>query len=457
MAVKSPHPQSTVERPLGLRTRGDIEEVAIPVAGQPSYVLKDPLSLEHFQLSPAEHFLWERLHEPATLAELKREFETRFAPRTITPAALQQGINQLFEQGLLVSTAPSPGEATITGAHDRARVERWQSLLKMLSFRVASWDAGAFIDALHRRVSWLFSRPVGFAAAAVLVYALWLLVAHSSDVMGKLPRVNELWSPGYVVLWLATIAGVKVLHELGHAVTCRHYGGRCHEMGIMLLAFFPALYCDVSDVWRFTRKWQRMAVSAAGMIVEAVLAALAFSGWWYTEAGMLNTWLLGVAVICSVGTLAVNANPLLRYDGYYLLADWLEIPNMATRAQGLLFERLRRWLLDEPQTEDPLLSRTQQRRLAIYAVASRVYSVVVILAIYAMLFALARPYHLENLVLMLAVFTLAGMALPTVLGIWRLVRNPANRADEETTIGGARRVARDSRGDCVILPRRTHG
>jgi putative peptide zinc metalloprotease protein len=417
-----------VERELGVRARGDIEQVAVPVAGQPSYVLKDPLTLEYFQLAPAEFFLWERLRDSATLAELKREFETRFAPRTITPAALQQGINQLFEQGLLVSTAPAQGPQLLERAREHRRGERWQNLLKLLSFRVASWDSGAWIDSLYRKVSWLFSRIVGFAAAAIVLFALWLLMAHASQLWARLPSVSELWSPGYVVLWLATIAGLKILHELGHAVTCRHYGGRCHEMGVMLLAFLPALYCDVSDVWRFTRKGQRMAVSAAGMIVEMVVAAGAFIGWWYTEPGLLNTWLLGVAAIASVGTLAVNANPLLRYDGYYLLADWLEIPNLGIRAQGLLFERLRNWLLAEPHIDDPLLSRTQQRSLAVYAVATRLYSLVVILAIYAMLFLLARPYHLENLVLALGVLTVVGMALPTVMATWRLIRSPASRA-----------------------------
>jgi putative peptide zinc metalloprotease protein len=137
---------------------------------------------------------------------------------------------------------------------------------------------------------------------------------------------------------------------------------------------------------------------------------------------------LGVAVIGSVGTLAVNANPLLRYDGYYLLADWLEIPNMGPRAQGLLFDRLRDWLFANPPTEDAVLSRKQQRSLAVYAIASRLYSLVVILAIYAMLFTLARPYHLENLVLTLGLLTVGGMIVPTVMAVWRLVRNPANRA-----------------------------
>ncbi len=419
---------STVERPLVVRSRGDIQQVAVPVAGQPSYVFKDPLTLEHFQLTPAEHFLFDELKKPVTLATLKRKFEERFAPRTITFTALQEGINQLFDQGLLVSTAPGQGKQLLERSAKRRRSDRWQHLLKALSFRVASWDATAAIEAVHAKFRWLFSPLAGFAALGIIFYALWLLIAHASAIFAKLPTINELWQPKYLLVWLATVVIVKALHELGHAITCQHFGGRCHEMGVMLLAFFPSLYCDVSDVWRLPSKWQRMAVSAAGMIVELVLAALAFIGCWHTEPGLLNTWCLGVAIICSVNTLAINANPLLRFDGYYLLADWLEIPNLASRGQGLLGESLRRWLLKESLTIDPLLSRQQQRRLFVYAIASRVYSLIVLLAIYTMLFALARPYHLENLVFTLAILTIVGMALPPVLGIWRVVRNPANRA-----------------------------
>lgn len=428
MADVSTHPLSTVERELVVRARGDLLQVVLPIAGQPSYVLKDPLTLEHYQLTEAEHFLWARLREPASIADLKREFERRFTPRTITHAGVQQAVNQLFEQGLLVSTAPGQAKELLERAGVRRRRERWQSLLKVLSFHLVSWDSGEFVDALYRRVGWLFSRPVALVALAVVCHAVWLLVAHGSELSARLPSINELWSPGYLLLWLATIATIKVVHELAHALACRHFGGRCHEMGVMMLAFLPALYCDVSDAWRFTHKWQRLVVSAAGMIVELVLAAAAFVGWWYTEPGLLNTWLLGVAVIGSVSTLVVNANPLLRYDGYYLLADWLEIPNLGSRAQGMLLERVQAWLLGEQHSADPLLTSRQRRSIAIYAVCARVYTVVVVLAIYAMLLVVARPYHLENLVLTLALVTVVGMALPALFALGRLAFNPAQRA-----------------------------
>ncbi|QEG36794.1 HlyD family efflux transporter periplasmic adaptor subunit [Bythopirellula goksoeyrii] len=418
---------ATANRLLGLRSRGDIAPVAVSYGGQESFVLKDPLTLEVFQLSAAEMFLFDELRKENSLADLQKCFEAKFAPRTITHAALQQAVAQLFDQGLLVSTAAGQGRELLDRATKRRRNERWQSLVRVLSFRVASWDATATIESLYSNVRWLFSPVVGVAAVTMVVYAIWLLVGHWTQFAARMPSISELTTPNYLLLWLLTIAGVKVLHELGHAVTCRHVGSRCHEMGIMLLALLPCLYCDVSDVWKLPSKWQRMAVSAAGMIVELVIAAGAVILWWHTEPGLLHTWLLGLAIICSISTLAVNANPLLRYDGYYLLADLLEIPNLSGRASGLWGERLRDWLLGQPHTADPLISTIQQRRLAIYAVAARIYSVVILLAIFAMLLAVARPYHLEKIVFLLAGVTVVGMIVGPCLGIWRVIRNPINR------------------------------
>ncbi len=440
MPTSSSYLLATANRPLGLRARGDILQIAVTYSGQECFVLKDPLTLEVFQLSAAECFLFNELRLEVTLADLKKRFEARFAPHTITHVSLQHAVAQLFDQGLLVSTAPGQGRELLERATKRRRSERWQSLLRILSFRVASWDATATIEAIHSKLCWMFSPLVGVAAISLVIYALWLLMGHGARLVARIPSVGELTAPRYLLLWILTIVGVKILHELGHAITCRHVGARCHEMGIMLLALLPCLYCDVSDVWRLPSKWQRMAVSAAGMIVELAIAAGAIVLWWHTEPGLLHTWLLGLAMICSISTLAVNANPLLRYDGYYLLSDLLEIPNLSTRASGLWGERLRDWLLGEPHTADPLISARQQRRLAVYAVAARIYSVVILLAIFAMLFTLARPYHLENLVFMLAAVTVAGIFIGPCLGIWRVVRNPLNRyrlRKSRLALGGA--------------------
>ena len=427
MPQSSHYQLSTADRPLALCARPDIQPAPASFAGQAAYVLKDPLTLELFHLTAEEFFLFQAMRAKTTLGKLRREFQQRFAPRRITPEALQYGLNQLHGQGLLVSEAPAQGRELLQRADKRRRQEWLQSFLRLLSIRLGSIDATSFLDGLYGKVRWLFSLPMLTAAAMLVLYCVWILLGHASEVVARLPGLAELGQPRYWLLWLATIAVVKVVHELAHALTCKHLGGRCHEMGVLLLAFVPCLYCDVSDVWRLSSKWRRIAVSAAGMAIELVIAAAALVVWWHTQPGLLNIWCLSTVIICSIGTLAVNANPLVRYDGYYILSDLVEVPNLASRAQGLLSGKLRLWLLSQPPEEDPLLGPRRRRGLLLYAVAAKVYLTLLVLAIFVGLLTLVRPYRLENLVYTLGVVTLLGMMVAPMAGVWRIWRNPTTR------------------------------
>ena len=421
------HQLSAVDRLLVLRARADVQPVPVQFSGQTGFVLKDPLTLELFHLTAEEFFLFDKLKNAMSLKGLQQAFQERFAPRRITPQQLQQGVNQLHSQGLLLSEAAGQGVELRERDKRRRRSERWQSLLKVLSFRVGSIDATRVVDGLHRRLSWIYSLPMLGITLAVFAYAIFILLGQGREVVARLPSLVELAQPRYWLLWLTTIVIVKVIHELAHAVTCKHFGGRCHEIGVLMLAMIPCLYCDVTDVWRLPSKWQRIAVSAAGMIAELVIAAVALIGWWHTQPGLLQVWCLSVVIVCSIGTLLVNANPLLRYDGYYILSDLVEVPNLAGRAQGLLPAALRRWLMAEPRTEDPMLSTRQRQGLLIYAVAARVYLTLLLLGIFVVLLTWASPYRLENLVLTLGVVTLAGMLFQPLASMWRLLKNPTQR------------------------------
>ena len=128
------------------------------------------------------------------------------------------------------------------------------------------------------------------------------------------------------------LAVVKIIHEFGHGLTAKHFGGEVHEMGILFLVLTPALYCDVTDSWLLPNKWKRIWISAAGIYVECFLASIATFVWWYSTPGLLNSLAMATMFICSVNTIMFNANPLLRYDGYYVMADWLEIPNLRIKS-----------------------------------------------------------------------------------------------------------------------------
>ncbi len=134
-----------------------------------------------------------------------------------------------------------------------------------------------------------------------------------------------------LLMWLV-FPVLKLCHEFGHAFAVKARGGEVHEMGVMLLVLTPVPYVDASSAWAFRSKWQRFAVGGAGMMVELFIASIALFLWLAVEPGMFRALLYNIMLIAGISTVLFNANPLLRFDGYYMLMDWLEIPNLRTRS-----------------------------------------------------------------------------------------------------------------------------
>jgi putative peptide zinc metalloprotease protein len=266
-------------------------------------------------------------------------------------------------------------------------------------------------------------------AALVVLLAASIVVGHFDEVRARLPELSVFVDWRNLVWLLATIGFVKVCHELGHALACKHLGGQVPEMGVLLLVFVPCLYCDVTDAWRFASKWQRILVSAAGMLAELVIASLATIVWWYAQPGLLQMVALDIMVVSTVHTLAVNGNPLLRYDGYYILSDLVESPNLWQRSREALSNLARHWLLGQPAEGDALVPNRHRLWLAAYAVASKAYYAVLFVVIVWGLVRVLHPHHLENLAYALGL-TLVGGALvgPVNVGL-QFVRNPFRRRE----------------------------
>jgi putative peptide zinc metalloprotease protein len=185
---------------------------------------------------------------------------------------------------------------------------------------------------------------------------------------------------------------VKICHEFGHGLSCKKFGGECHEMGLMFLVFTPCLYCNVSDSWMLPNKWQRVFIGAAGMYVELILASIATFLWWFSEDGMFNFLCLSVMFICSVSTVVFNGNPLLRFDGYYILMDILEIPNLRQKATEILKRWFQKNCLGLELQENPFLPHRNRFLFGIYTIASFVYRWVVAFSIIMFLNAVLKPY-----------------------------------------------------------------
>ena len=245
-----------------------------------------------------------------------------------------------------------------------------------------------------------------------MVSALLLVLMNFDIFYSKLPAFYQFFTPTNALLMMVVLGATKVIHEFGHGLTCTHFGGECHEMGIMILVLTPCLYCNASDSWMLPSKWKRAAIGFAGIFVEVWLASIATFVWWYTNPGLLNNLCLNVMFISSVSTILFNANPLLKYDGYYVLSDILEIPNLRQKASSICSRKLGEWCLGMEYPEDPFLPQRNQAIFAIYAIAAVFYRWVVTFSIMMFLLRVFQPYGLKvlgNLIIAMSLFGLVVM------------------------------------------------
>jgi putative peptide zinc metalloprotease protein len=419
--------RSSTTRGVTLRRRGDLVVNRQVYQGQAWWVVKDPISLHYFRFRPEEYALLEMLDGRTSLESLKERFEAKFPPRRITVDELSRFIATLHRSGLVIGDRAGQGPQLF----ERRRQRKWKEwmawLSNVMSMRFRGIDPDRLLERLDPWFGWLFTPPA-IVAALVFVASAVLLVLVNFDVFrAKLPEFHQFFAAGNW-LYLAVALGVtKILHEFGHGLSCKHYGGECHEMGVMLLVFTPCLYCDVSDSWMLPNKWKRAAIGAAGMYVEVIIASIATYLWWNSHPGVFNQLCLDVMFVSSVSTILFNANPLLRYDGYYILSDVLEIPNLRQKANTILGRLASQWCLGIKQQDDPFLPQRNLGLFALYAVASSVYGWIVTASIFLFVWNVFKPYRLEVLGQLLALGAVWGLVIRPLQGIIGFFKIPGRR------------------------------
>jgi putative peptide zinc metalloprotease protein len=419
---------SAAARPLALRMRPDLMVRPLVVLGRRNWGIKDPVSLAYFRLRDEEYAVLEMLDGEASSREIIERFNRRFAPRRLGPEQLQAFLARLHADGLVVADAVGQGAQLLARDQKQRRRKLVSTLSNPLAIRFPGIDPTPFLSRLEPAGRWMFSPLAIFGALTLMVAALVLVATHFAELQGRLPSLESFFTPRSAILMVLALSVTKVLHELGHALTCRRYGGECHEMGVMLLVFAPCLYCNVSDTWMFPSRFRRIAVAAAGMWVEGVLASLATFLWWFSEPGLVNSLALDVMIVCSVSTLLFNGNPLLRYDGYYILSDLVDIPNLAERSTTAFRAVTARVCLGVPMRRDRDTSPPRQAFLLAYAVGSTVYRWALAVILLWFCYRALKPFGLERIAELLAFGTFAGMIVPPLTRAVRFARSPAANA-----------------------------
>jgi len=413
------------QRPLPLRMRGDLVTHPLQFAGDEYWGVKDPVSLRYFQFQAEEFFILRQLNGSRSGAEIIDAFERRFTPQKLNPQELAAFTASLHEQGLILANSTGQAAPLLERRGKQQRRDWLERAAGVLSMRFRGVDPDPFLNWLYPQVRWIFS-PVVFGSMLLLITAAVLLALTQVDTLqARLPGLQDFFTPQNIVLLSLSLASVKILHEMGHALTCKHFGGECHEFGVMLLVFTPCLYVNVTDAWMLRNKWSRAAIGAGGIYVELILASACTFMWWFSQPGLLNTVCLNVMVVCSVNTLIFNGNPLLRYDGYFILADIVEIPNLWQQASSVVKHYVNRWLLGIEPGNDRLLPRRRHIQLAAYFMVAMLYRIFVLFTILWLLHQVLKPYGAQAVVHVIALISVIGMAGPGVYRMYKFLQHPS--------------------------------
>lgn len=295
--------------------------------GSVHYVIKDPITRSYFKVGEQEYFIIRNLDGHQTNSEIAESFKAEF--KTGLPEEeLNEFISRLQELCFLDNHLTRQELLQKQREADR---DRPRTLLgKLVFFKLKAFDPGRLFDRTIGHLRFFFTRKFVWSGALLIVFSSLIALSNgralARDVVGLLNL------QGIVLIYLSLVV-VVILHEFAHGLTCRYYGGEVREIGFLLIYFQPAFYCNVSDAWLFPEKYKRLLVSFSGAFFQIFIWAVAILVWRATQQDiLLNKFALATLTITGIGTL-FNFNPLLRYDGYYLLSDYLEIPNLRTKAR----------------------------------------------------------------------------------------------------------------------------
>lgn len=415
------------------RLRGHADIHRHHYGGELWYVLQDHATGRMFRFTPIVYHVLGLMDGKLTVQELWEKAAERYGDDAPTQGDMIRVLSQLHGADVLVCDVP-PDTAELFDRYKKTAQSTWkQNLRSPMSIRFPLLDPDKILTRTIRFIGPLFS-PIGAILWFLVVAGACLLAARhwaglTENIVDRVMAAQNLF-----ILWLVYPL-VKAVHELGHAYAVKRWGGEVHEMGVMLLVLMPVPYVDASSASAFRDKKRRMMVGAAGMMVELLVSSLALFLWIVVEPGVVRSVAYNIVVMGSISTILFNGNPLLRYDGYYILADVLEIPNLAQRGLQYLGYLIKRHLFGITHLQPPHAAPHERVWLVGYSVASFVYRLFIYVGI--ILF-ISNKFFLVGI--LLSIWAAFGMVIvPLVKKINYLLVSPElreQRARAVMTAGG---------------------
>lgn len=389
--------------------------------GQTVYIVKDPLALTYFRLAPAERMVLRHLdgqHSADQIAEIVRD---RHPDYELDADAVLKFFSMLQAQGLILSRDAAHAERLRKASRMKRRKYRRAASMNFLFIRVPLIDPDRMLAAIYRQMGWLMNR---WTLAIALPFMIASLVAALAGLWRAGGLAFPLLSWTNLALLSVVFFVVKVIHEFGHGLAAKHRGLEVHEMGILFMVFLPMFYIDTSDAWVLPRRRDRLWINAGGVFIEFLFASVAVWVWLLTEPGWVNQAAFNIMLAASVTTLLFNANPLLRYDGYYFLMDLLQIPNLRAKAQQFVAHLARKYILAVREGEPPAEVGRRPVFMVVYSISATVYRWLIVIGIIALVWHKLDDYGLEAIGMLMGIAAFTTMVLTpmykTLRATWRI-------------------------------------
>lgn len=418
---------------LKLRMRSSVHVVRQRYRGQRRYVVLDQANNASFSLTQPAYQLLGLLDGTRTLREAWESCCKVLGDEAPTQGEALDLLGQLSSNNLLESELPPDASGMFERYKKRKKRELQGALMNVLFPRIPIFDPDAILEKGIFLVGWIFSWPGLVVWLGIMMAGVYTLLNRGPGLGAALAGASHILRPDNWLLLYGAFVLDKLVHESGHAIACKKFGhqngtsGEVHVIGLMLLVFTPVPYVDASSAWLLKSRWQRAIVGAAGMWVEFALAAVAAMVWALSSpASTLHDFAYNLMFIASVTTVIFNANPFLRYDGYYILADVLEIPNLFGRSIQYAAYLVKRYAFGLEHVVNPADTRGQKIWLMVYLILAGIVRVLVSSLI--VLFLVRELHNHPEIMLLLAVMAIAGVVVwlivPMGRGVWYLLDSP---------------------------------
>lgn len=400
------------------RLRGHIRIHRHAYRGEIWYVVEDRVAGKYHRFNPPSYRVISLMDGKRDMAQVWRRLTEELVEDTPDQEEVIRLLGQLHGADLIQCDVTPDVVELLERRGKQERKKLMSRYLNPMSLRFPLVDPDRFLEWANR---WPHLYKGGWGMLiwlAVVLPALFLAPMHWPDLTENFSE--QLLAMDNLLLMAVVFPLLKGLHEAGHGLAAKSRGGEVHEMGIMLLVFFPVPYVEASSSSAFVKKTDRMLVGAAGMLTELFIAAIAFYLWLMLEPGLARSLAYNTIILASVTTILFNANPLLRYDGYYVLADWAEIPNLGSRSTQYWKYLAERYLLDVPNSEPPPATPGERRWFIGYAPLAFGYRMFVLFGIALFV---AQQYFIVGV--LLAVWGLvASLGMPLFKIIRALLTEP---------------------------------